>query len=44
MNDIFGDQLGHFVIVLMDDILIYSRTLDEHYKHVWFVLHALQDK
>ena len=44
MNDTFRDQLGHFVVVFLDDILIYSRTLDEHYKHVRFVLQTLWDK
>ena len=40
MNDIFQDQLGDFVVVFLDDILIYSRTLQDH---VWFVLQKLRD-
>jgi hypothetical protein len=44
MNDTFRDQLGHFVVVFLDDILIYSRTLDEHSEHVRFVLQTLRDK
>ncbi|KAI2647118.1 Transposon Tf2-6 polyprotein [Labeo rohita] len=34
MNEIFRDFLHHFVIVSIDDILIYSRDLQEHQKHV----------
>ena len=43
MNDIFRDQLGHFVVVFLDDILVYSRTLQEHVEHVRFVLQKLRN-
>ena len=43
MNDIFQDQLGDFVVVFLDDILIYSRTLQDHVQHVQFVLQKLHD-
>ncbi len=42
MNDMFRDQLGQFIIVFLDDILIYSRTLDEHCQHVRFALQTLR--
>ena len=38
MNDVFRDQLGDFVVIFLDDILIYSRTLQDHVQHVRFVL------
>ena len=41
MNDIFREQLGKFVFIFLDDILLYSRTLEEHAKHVYFVLQAI---
>ena len=44
MNDIFREQLGKFVFIFLDDILLYSRTLEEHAKHVCFVLQTLRDK
>ena len=28
MNDIFREQLGKFVVIFLDDILVYSRTLE----------------
>ena len=34
MNDIFREQLGKFVVIFLDDILVYSCTLEEHAKHV----------
>ena len=43
MNDVFRDQLGDFVVVFLDDILIYSRTLQDHVQHVRFVLQKLRD-
>ena len=30
MNDVFRDMLDECVIVFLDDILIFSKTLDEH--------------
>ena len=34
MNDIFRPHLDHFIIVYLDDILIYSKTAEEHDHHV----------
>lgn len=42
MNSIFRPFLDKFVIVFLDDILIYSRTLTEHKKHVRQVLELLR--
>src|SRR6202045_2020172 len=41
MNDIFSDLLNTFMIVYLDDILIYSEDPKEHVKQVWEVLHRL---
>ncbi|KAL0152770.1 hypothetical protein M9458_052493 [Cirrhinus mrigala] len=41
MNEIFRDFLHHFVIVYIDDILIYSHDLQEHRSHVLQVLQRL---
>nr|KYP38133.1 Transposon Ty3-I Gag-Pol polyprotein [Cajanus cajan] len=44
MNKIFLPYLDHFVVVFIDDILIYSRTLKEHEEHLQTVLQILKDK
>jgi hypothetical protein len=41
MNHIFRKMLDHYVICYLDDILIYSNTLEEHQQHVVSVLQAL---
>ena len=42
-NNIFRDFLDIFSIVYLDDILIYSKTQEEHDEHVRQVLHRLRE-
>ena len=42
MNDIFSDLLDIWVVIYLDNILIYSDNLAEHQKHVKEVLLCLQ--
>ncbi|KAI2648567.1 Transposon Tf2-8 polyprotein [Labeo rohita] len=42
MNEVFREFLHQFVIVYIDDILIYSRNMAEHRQHVQQVLHKLR--
>ena len=44
MNRVFEDYLDKFVIVFIDDILIYSRSREEHAQHLRSVLQRLQSK
>ncbi len=41
INDVFRDMLNQWVIVYIDDILIYSETYEEHVIHVRTVLKRL---
>lgn len=41
MNDIFKEYLDLFVLVYLDDILIYSKTWKDHLLHVEKVLGVL---
>lgn len=41
MNELFKDCLDNFVVVYLDDILIYSKGIDDHVKHVTTVLDRL---
>ena len=43
MHQVLRSFLDTFVIVFLDDILIYSRTLSEHLRHVTEVLKTLRD-
>ena len=43
INRVFKDYLDKFVIVFIDDILIYSKTQEEHKEHLRMVSHTLQE-
>ena len=38
MNGVFRDDLDKFFIVFLDDILVYSKTEEEHQQHLRMVL------
>jgi hypothetical protein len=38
MNSIFMLELDKFVLVFIDDILIYSKSEEEHEQHLWVIL------
>ncbi|XP_016169017.1 uncharacterized protein LOC107611623 [Arachis ipaensis] len=44
MNKIFHPYLDKFVVVFINDILIYSKTEDEHAEHLRTVLQILKDR
>jgi hypothetical protein len=43
MNSVFMPELDKFVVVFIDNILIYSRSMEEHEEHLWIVLQRLRD-
>ena len=43
MNKVFREFLDKFVVVFIDDILIYSKSEEEHAKHLRIVLQTLRD-
>uniref|UniRef100_A0A803SM11 ribonuclease H n=1 Tax=Anolis carolinensis TaxID=28377 RepID=A0A803SM11_ANOCA len=43
VNDIFQDYLDRFLIIYLDDFLVFSRSQSEHEKHVRMVLQRLRD-
>jgi hypothetical protein len=44
MNRVFYDFLDQVVVVFIDDILIYSKSLEEHEDHLRHVLQRLKEK
>ena len=44
MNRVFKPYLDNFVIVFIDDILVYSQSKKEHATHLRIVLQTLRDK
>ena len=43
MHRVFQPYLDHFVVVFVDDILIYSKSKEEHEDHLRIVLQTLRD-
>jgi hypothetical protein len=43
MNNVFMDYLDKFVVVFIDDILIYSQSEEEHVDHLKMVLQRLRE-
>jgi hypothetical protein len=43
MNSVFMQELDKFIVVFIDDILIYSKNLEDHANHLHIVLQRLRD-
>ena len=44
MNRVFQPYLDQFVVVFIDDILVYSKDAQEHEQHFRIVLQILREK
>jgi hypothetical protein len=42
MNKVFMEELDKFVVVFIDDILVYSKSVEEHEQHLRVVLEKLR--
>ncbi len=42
MNHVLYDHLGEFVMIYLDDIVIYSKSMTEYVKHLDWVLGQLK--
>ena len=43
MNKVFTDNIGKFIAVYLDNILIFSRNLDEHWQHLRWALEKFRE-
>ena len=43
MNRIFKPYLDDFIVVFIDDILIYSKSIEEHEHHLRLALQTLRE-
>jgi hypothetical protein len=43
MNKVFMEYLDKFVVVFIDDILVYSRSEEEHEEHLHLALQKLRE-
>ena len=44
INRVFKPYLDEFILVFIDDILVYSRSEEEHVRHFHIVLQMLKEK
>ena len=44
MNRVFHPYIDSFMIVFIDDILVYSKTREEHEEHLRIVLQTVKDR
>jgi hypothetical protein len=43
MNSVFMPELDKFIVVFIDNILVYSKNEEEHEQHLWIILQQLRD-
>jgi hypothetical protein len=43
MHDIFQEWLNDFVVIYIDNILMYSGSLEGHVEHLWKVFQRLRE-
>ena len=42
MNKVLGEAIGKYVMVYLDDVIIYSRTFEEHLRHIENALNKIR--
>ena len=42
MNKVFAEEINSFILVHLDDILIYNRSIEEHWDHLQLAIEKLR--
>ena len=42
MNKVFAVEINQFILVYLDDILVFSKSVEEHWEHLKIVLERLR--
>jgi hypothetical protein len=42
MNSVFMEELDKFIMVFIDDVLVYSKSMEEHKEHLRVMLQRLR--
>ena len=43
INSVFREYLNEFMVIYLDDILVYLDTLEEYKKHIHLILEKLEE-
>ena len=43
MNKVFAVEINQFILVYLDDILVFSKSVEEHWEHLKIALERLRE-
>ena len=43
MNKVFADYIGKFIAIYLDNIIVFSQNIDEHWRHLRWELEQIRE-